>query len=157
MRTDLKQYDGKCIRIINTSGDAFDGICIYYAEEYDEHEYGRCEESLKIESFMFFRSDIKEVIDLEGHQGPYGRFSDPYGTLEILTVEDGIDSIRDMLFSEEDEHVLRLLRCLSRYLDPEYGHELPCRKEIPDALRELRDATENEEIRREADRLVYEQ
>ena len=53
MNKDLKKYDGLCVRIIDSNGDAFDGICCHNSEEYDEHEYGRCEESLQIENFLF--------------------------------------------------------------------------------------------------------
>lgn len=133
----LKQYDGKCVRIHDRYGGVFDGICRYNDAEYDRGEWGRNEEGLQIESFLFFRSDIRSVESLEGHDGPYGKFLDPFGKLEELTVEDGIGSIRDVLFSEEKEHVLRLLNCLERYLDPDLGKDLPCADEIPDALREL--------------------
>ena len=143
---DLKRYDGKCVRIINTSGDVFDGICCYNDEEYNDHEYGRCEEGLKIENFLFFKSDISQIQSLEDHRGPYGRFSDLYGTLEIMTVEDGFDSINDILFSEENEHVLRLLNCLDRYLDPSYGYELSRREDVLEALNELIRVNKNEEV-----------
>ena len=133
----LKQYDGQCVRITDRYGGVFDGICRYNDAEYDRGEWGRNEEGLQIESFLFFRSDIRSVESLEEHDGPYGRFLDPFGKLEELTVEDGIGAIRDVLFSEEKEHVLRLLNCLERYLDPEFGKDLPCADEIPDALREL--------------------
>ena len=65
---DIKRYDGKCVRIIDTSGDVFDGICCYNDEEYNDHEYGRCEEGLKIENFLFFKSDIREIQSLEEHR-----------------------------------------------------------------------------------------
>ena len=151
---DLKQYDGKCIRIIDISGNVFDGICCYNDEEYNDHEYGRCEEGLKIENFLFFKSDISQIQSLEDHWGPYGRFIDPYGTLEIMTVEDGFDSINDLLFSEENEHVLRLLNCLDRYLDPSYGYELSCREEVFEALEELIRVNGNEKVQEKAGRLL---
>ena len=151
---DMKQYDGKCVRIINISGDVFDGICCYNDEEYNDHEYGRCEEGLKIENFLFYKSDIREIHSLEEHSGPYGRFHDPYGTLEIMTVEDGFDSIDDILFSEENEHVLRLLNCLDRYLDPSYGYELSCRKEVLEALDKLIRVNESEEVQEKAGKLL---
>lgn len=151
---DLKQYDGKCIRIIDISGNVFDGICCYNDEEYNDHEYGRCEEGLKIENFLFFKSNIREIQSFEGHRGPYGRFIDPYGTLEIMTVEDGFDSINDILFSEENEHVLRLLNCLDRYLEPSNRYELSCREEVLEALNELIRVNENEEVQEKARKLL---
>ena len=35
---DLRLYDGKCIRIIDSNGDAFDGYAGYNCAEYNEHE-----------------------------------------------------------------------------------------------------------------------
>ena len=67
-------------------------------------------------TILFFKSDIREVTSLEDHQGPYGRFSSPYGKLEEMTVGDGIDMIEEMLFSEEPEHIYRLLLCLEDHL-----------------------------------------
>ncbi|MBR3341179.1 MAG: hypothetical protein IKG30_06125 [Clostridiales bacterium] len=137
MKTDIKHFDGKCVRIVDSNGDAFDGICCFNSDEYNECEYGRSEESLQIGNFQFYISDIREVISLEDHDGPYGRFLDPFGKLEEMTVEDGIDSIRDILFSEENEHVIRLLNCLENHLDPGNGPVLQCRDEVLEALKEL--------------------
>ena len=150
MKNDLKKYDGLCVRIIDSNGDAFDGICSHNSEEYDEHEYGRCEESLQIENFLFFKRDIKEIQSLEENSGPHGRFLDPYGKLEIMTVEDGIDSIEDVLFSEEDEHVIRLLNCLEEYLDPNSGLEVSDHEEIIKALRKLLEVNSNIAIQEKA-------
>ena len=150
----LKQYDGQCVRIHDRYGGVFDGICRYNDAEYDRGEWGRNEDGLQIESFLFFQSDIRSVESLEGHDGPYGKFLDPFGKLEELTVEDGIGSIRDVLFSEEKEHVLRLLNCLERYLDPEFGKDLPCADEIPDALRELIRCDPDPAVREKAEGLL---
>ena len=37
---DLRQYDGKCVRIIDAEGNVFDGICRYDYAEYNEAEWG---------------------------------------------------------------------------------------------------------------------
>ena len=145
----LRKFDGKCVRIIDSLGDAFDGICSYNSEEYNEHEFGRTEECLQIENFLFYRRDIQTVKSLENRNGLYGKFLDPYGKLEELTIEDGIDSIQDVLSSEEPEHVRRLLRCLDKHLG-----DLPCRAEVIDALRELADNTEDVDIQDAALRIV---
>ena len=112
----LSGYDGRCVRILDRFGDTFDGVCTYNGAEYDEHEFGRAEESLQIESFLFYKSDIESVRVLEDEGGAFGRFRDPYGKLEELTVADGMDAIRDALESDEPEHVRRLLRCLRAHL-----------------------------------------
>ncbi len=147
---DLRRYDNKCVRIIDSDGDAFDGICHHNGAEYDEHEYGRAEEGLQIENFLFFKSDIKEIRILDDNKGPYGRFLDPYGKLEILTVEDGIDSIEEILFSEENEHVIRLLNCLEYYLDPASALSLPDRERVPDVLRKLLEVNSEPDVQKKA-------
>ena len=150
----LAQYDGQCVRIIDTFDEVFDGICTYNNEEYNEHEFGCCEESLELINMIFYKSQIKSVESLENHTGPYGKFLDPYGTLEEMTIQDGIDSIKDVMFCEEDVHVIRLLNCLDKYLDPYYGYTFPWREETIDALCELYQTTENEAVRNEAERLI---
>ena len=157
MKNDLKKYDGLCVRIIDSNGDAFDGICYHNSEEYDEHEYGKSEESLQIENFLFFERDIKEIQILEDKSGPYGRFFDPYGKLEIMTVEDGIDSIEDILFSEEDEHVIRLLNCLEEYLDHDSGLTASDREAISETLRKLMEASNNTTIQEKAWKILNSQ
>ncbi|MBQ7459849.1 MAG: hypothetical protein IJS72_00555 [Oscillospiraceae bacterium] len=109
---ELSKYDGKCVRIITRWSETVEGICSYDSEEYAEHEFGRCEEALEIERFLFYISDIADIESLEGHTGPYGRFSAPFGRLEELIVEEGSDAVEDTLFSAEPEHSLRLLCCL---------------------------------------------
>ena len=151
---DIRKYDGQCVRIKDFSGEVFEGICSYNNPEYDEHEFGRNEECLEILSFLFFKSDIDEIESLEGHDGPYGKFSGPYGKLEEMTVQDGIDSIEDALFCEENEHIIRMLRCLNYYLDYKNGQDLPYRDEIIELLKELVDSTDNEEIRNMAKILI---
>ncbi len=150
---DLKEFDEKCVRITDRWGDVFDGICTYNSDEYDEHEFGRPEESLQILSFLFYKSDINKIESLEEHTGPFGRFLDPFGKLEELTVEDGIDSINDVLFYEDEELVLRLLRCLGEYLDPSRGHELHDREEVLRWLGKLANETDDGGLRSEAKRL----
>ena len=154
---ELKKFDGKCVRIIDLSKDAFDGICHHNSAEYDEHEYGRSEESLQIENFLFYERDIKEIQSLEENSGPYGKFLDPYGKLEILTVEDGIDSIEDVLFSEEDEHVIRLLNCLEEYLDPDSGLTVSDPEAIIEALNKLLDVNSNTAIQEKAWKILKSQ
>ncbi len=152
-KDNLKSFDNKCIRIVDSAGDVFEGICGYNSCEYDEHEYGRAEEGLQIESFLFYKSDIKDIDILDGHTGPYGRFSGPYSKLEELTVEDGIDSIRDALSSEEKDHVMRLLFCLNEAVcRDKYGRDTYL-KQLPDVLNDLILDNDDEDIREAAERI----
>lgn len=151
---DLSKFDGQCVRITLWNGDVYDGICIYNDWEYDEHEFGVPEESLEMMNCLFYKGDIKTIESLEGHTGPYGRFLDPFGKLEEEAVQDGIIGIEEGLFCEENEHVLRMLRCLDKYLDPGSGHVFPCRNETFELLRELIKYSDDDNVKEEAKRLI---
>jgi hypothetical protein len=150
----LKQYDGQCVRIDCVDGNVYDGICSYNDKEYDEQEYGRPEECLVMVNFLFFKSDIVAIESLENHTGPYGKFHDPFGKLEEMNVQDGLNSILDFLDCEDPEHILRMLRCLDYYFDPKNCCDFPCRWEAYGAIMELEDSTDDEIIKREAGRIL---
>lgn len=150
----LKQFDGQCVSITDANGDVFDGYCSYNSDEYNEHEFGRREEGLEIVNFLFYRSDIKTIESLEVHKGPYGKFLDPFGTLEEKNVQDGFDSILNVLFCGNTDHVLRMLRCLDYYYDPENNRDFPCRYETYGALMELEDSTNDETVKAETNRIL---
>ena len=50
---DLNKFDGKCVRIITTSGEVFEGIVSYDDREYAFHEYGHDEEALRLTPVVF--------------------------------------------------------------------------------------------------------
>ena len=116
---DLKKYDGKPVRITEKSGDVFEGICAYRDKEYCEHEFGRGQECLEIVNFLFFPGDIRLIEDLGERRTAYGHFSSPYGKLEVINVLDGIDSITEQLYCEEEEHIWRMLLCLEDHAGAE--------------------------------------
>ena len=150
----LKQYDGQCVRIDCVDGNVYDGICSYNDKEYDEQEYGRPEECLVMVNFLFFKSDIIAIESLENHTGPYGKFLDPFGKLEEMNVQDGLNSILDFLDCEDPEHVLRMIRCLDYYFDPKNHCEFLCRDEAYNALMKLEDVTDDETIKAETRRVL---
>jgi len=107
----LKKYDNKYIRIIDTDDTEFEGLCSYNNKEFNDVEYGRNEDSLQILNIMFYKSFIKtiELID---------NFSNKeYGNLEKLIIESGIDFIEDALESEDQIHVDRLILCINNNKD----------------------------------------
>ena len=119
----LSKYDEKCIQLITTDGTVYEGACTYNNSEYGECVFGRAEESLEIFNFLFYKSEIKYVKELDSQQGLFGHFNTPYGTVEKLIVEDGLDGIEDALDCEQDENTIRLLRYLNvlkRSGDPAY-------------------------------------
>ena len=106
----LGNYDGKRVRITDSTGEVFEGKCDYCGKDYCEHEYGRREPCLQIANFLFFRSDVRDISVVKGE------YSAPFGKIEELNFEDGIDSVEEELFCEEDEQVYRMLLCLEEYV-----------------------------------------
>lgn len=150
----LQRFDGQCVQITDTNGNIFEGNCEYFNECYNEHEFGRNEECLRIVNFLFYKSNICKIKSLQNHQGSYGHFSESYGLIEEMNTRDGIDSIREVLFCEDHEHVHRMLLCLQSYLVPHQGEMSICRGEIIEALKELRDVTDHEGIKKDVERLI---
>ena len=136
----LSLYDGKLVRLTDTEGNGFEGIAQYCSPDYCMVEYGECEAALQIGTFLFYRGTIVNV-ELPDD------FSAPFGTLEEMTFEDGMDLVDEALEDEEDVHVIRMLRCLAHHLDPETGSGLPGQEELRDPLQSLLKWRESEEIR----------
>ena len=109
---DLNKFDGRCVRIITTSGEVFEGIVSYDDREYAFHEYGYDEEALRLTPIVFYKSEIKSVIILEDVNGPFGHYSEKYGLLERKCLEWGTDMIEEVLDSEDDSQILRMLACM---------------------------------------------
>ncbi len=150
----LKAFDGQPVRLVTVQGEVFEGFCEYNSRDYNAHEFGRDEAGLQIGNFLFFRNDIREAESLEGKKGPYGPFSEAYGLLETMNAEDGISGISEVLDSEDDAHVYRMLVCLEDWLDPSKGHELPDREEVIAAVRKVLRWNEAPEIRCKARELI---
>ena len=60
----LMQYEGDIVRVIDQEGRAFTGTPIAYPPEYGYHEFGREEESIKLQDHLLFESDIVEIRKL---------------------------------------------------------------------------------------------
>ena len=139
----LKKYDGKRIRLKDTEGEVYEGVCEYLSPSYCMHEFGREEECLEAGCCLFFRNQIKkiEIIDL---------YSAPYGKLEEMNFGDGAVMIEEVLYSEEDESILRML-CL---IDERLTKDNPDYDEIMRLIKDLLTMSENEEIKNYAARLI---
>lgn len=110
---DLREFDNKCVRITDVSGDVYEGIASYFNREYVFHEYGCDQEALSLTPIMFYKDDISGVVSLEGTNGPYGHFSERYGLLERKCLEGGTDLIGEVFDSDDDVQILRMLQCLN--------------------------------------------
>ncbi|MCR4951046.1 MAG: hypothetical protein K6A40_06975 [Solobacterium sp.] len=121
----LDKYDGKCVRIITVSGEVFEGLASYDSEEYAFHEYGRNQEALHITPILFFKSEILRVISLEDVNGPFGHYSEKYGLLEKKCLEWGTDLIEEVLDSEDNIQILRMLACMKDHFRPFLDRGVP--------------------------------
>ena len=108
----LKEFDGKCVRIITAWGEVFEGVVSYDDREYALHEYGRDQEALRLTPIILFIDDISSVISLEDVSGPFGHYSEKYGLLEKKCLEWGTDMIEEVFETEDDDQILRMLECM---------------------------------------------
>ena len=67
---DLKKLDGRWIRLTHCDGLIFEGRCEVEDAEYCFHEYGRAEDALNIDGWLFYASDIQRAEAAE--PGPVG-------------------------------------------------------------------------------------
>ncbi len=109
---ELKSFDNKCVRILTASGEIYEGIVSYCGREYVFHEYGRDQEALLLNPMLFYQDDIASVTSLEEVDGPFGHYSEKYGLLEKKCLEWGTDLIEEILESEDDTQILRMLACM---------------------------------------------
>ena len=109
---ELKSFDDKCVRILTASGEVYEGIVSYCGREYVFHEYGCDQEALLLNPMLFYQDDIVSVISLEEVDGPFGHYSEKYGLLEKKCLEWGSDMIEEILTSEDDTQILRMLACM---------------------------------------------
>ncbi|MBR6006170.1 MAG: DUF3795 domain-containing protein [Clostridia bacterium] len=144
---DLVGFDGKCVRVTMTDGQVLEGICCHNSADYGEWELGNREESLQLLNYVVYSGSIKKVESLEEHDGPYGRFSGPFGQLEEMTVTDFPDFFCDSFDYGEPEHELQLLRCAEAYLSHEDGRELGDPDGLLKAIAGVSETAETEEVR----------
>ena len=57
----IKKLDGRYVRLTHSDGLVFEGLCRLDDAEYCLHEYGREEDALNIDNWLFYSSDIQEA------------------------------------------------------------------------------------------------
>ncbi len=121
----LSKFDGKCVRIITTSGEVFEGVVSFEDREYAFHEYGHDQEALYLTPIVFYKNDILSVISLEDVNGPFGHYSEKYGLLEKKCLEWGTDMIEEVLDSEDSSQILRMLSCMKDHFQALLARGIP--------------------------------
>ena len=67
---DMQQLDGQWVRLTYCDGLVYEGRCELEDAEYCLHEYGRAEDALNIDNWLFYAGDIREAEIVE--PGPVG-------------------------------------------------------------------------------------
>ena len=67
---DLQKLDGRYVRLTHSDGLVFEGLCRLDDAEYCLHEYGREEDALNIDNWIFYADDIRSAEIAE--PGPVG-------------------------------------------------------------------------------------
>lgn len=109
----LREFDNKCVRITDVSGNVYEGIASYLGREYIFHEYGFDQEALCITPIVFYKNDISCVISLEDTSGSFGHYFEKYGLLERTCLDGGTDLIGEIFDSDENDRILRMLYCMN--------------------------------------------
>lgn len=143
----LSVYDNKHVRITLKDSSVYEGIPMYNSRSYNESEWGKKEDGFQLPGILIGRSEIRSVESLEDREdGPWGKFSGPFGSLEEETLLDwGADLVDEVLFCEDPEHVIRMLRCMKHFADPESGRGIPEKEKNLGHLRELLRTTDDPE------------
>lgn len=96
----LSKYDNKLVQI-KSIGETFEGYAIYDSIEYNECEFGRAEESLKILCVKIYKSEIDEIKVIDKYSG---EFSD----LEKEIILPDFDLVEEAVEVGEDIEIERL-------------------------------------------------
>ncbi len=64
-RRELQQLDGKWVRLTHSDGLVFEGRCEVEDAEYCLHEYGREDDALNIDNWLFYGSDVRRAEIVE--------------------------------------------------------------------------------------------
>ena len=138
----LEKYDTKCIRLEDKFGDIYEGLCMFNNKEYNEHEYGVSEDSLVMSYTIFYKSMIKKIKIIDA-------FSEKYGKLEELVMKSGLDIVEEVLDSEDDISIYRLLLCLEDNIS-----KITKKEELSKQLENLINYNKDEKIIESAKKLL---
>ena len=101
----LSNYDGKYVRVTDIHGEVFDGEARWFSAEYCFHEYGREEEALIIDSWLFYKSQIRS-LELPRADEPPVWMSRPLHRMALQhepfrMIESGLKKIELRLYDEK--------------------------------------------------------
>ncbi len=125
----LSTYDETLVRLTLKDGIIFEGVCEWFPSEYGDMEYGRNEELLQIDDWLFFKKDIRSVERIEPKEtylwmsktehhmrlnpSPYKMIEEGKKTVELRLYDQKRRRIRvgDLIRFENTEDETEVLRC----------------------------------------------
>ncbi len=129
----LNKYDNKRIKIDCIDGNTYEGLCSYNSREYNFHEFGRDEDCLQVGVYLFFKNDIEKIKEIDNYTSVYGKLEE-----EIIN---DIDLVEEILDSEDNEQIIRLLLCIK-----DKYKEINEKERLKELLNTLIKYNEDEEI-----------
>ena len=105
----LKKYDNKLLKIIDTNNKVFEGYSLFNSKEYNFHEYGVNEDSIQILDYIFYKSNIKKVDIIKEKE-----FNKSYSQIELTALEEGLDSVNELL---DSDNINRMINCINDNYD----------------------------------------
>ena len=142
---ELSAFDDHCVRVTLKTGEVFEGVCQYNSAEYNEIEFGKCEEGLDVANWLFCKSEIQAVERIEDEDA----FLHSFGAIEEETIRDGLSFAEDVLFSDDVRIAIRLLNCIEQRLP-----SMPDRALWIALLKKLIGDTRDDAVRNAAQRIV---
>ncbi len=109
----LACLDDQCVRVELSDGKVYEGACLYCGRSFVESEFGGKGDALKISDHLFHRNVIVKAEKIKEDEA----FLAAYGLLEEEELADGLETVEDLLISDEPRNVHRLLSCLKAHRD----------------------------------------
>lgn len=125
----LSSYDETLVRLTLKDGVIFEGVCEWFPAAYGDMEYGRNEELLKIDDWLFFNRDIRSAERIEPKEtylwmsktehrmrlnpSPYRMIQEGKKTVELRLYDPKRRKIRvgDLIRFENTADETEVLRC----------------------------------------------
>ena len=105
----LSQFDGNIVKITLDDGTVFEGKCSEYNAEYCMAEFGREEDALQIDDWLFFESDIAD-IELSHEKSEYIWLGKTEHCMKLTPdafrmIENGLKTVELRLYDEKRQKI----------------------------------------------------
>ena len=107
-RQKLSKYDDKYVMLTDSEGLVFTGSCIFNSAEYCQCEFGRDEDALQIDDWLFYERDIIKIEEREPGEELW--LSRPQHNMKIAPgpfyrIENGSKTVELRLYDEKRRRI----------------------------------------------------